>query len=215
MGDMADDLADQEYKESLPYSEWNPRGYKVKEKRMSQDYKISAYKPSDFQDNFGNWWVEVAFEGVSEPARWAMKDPMKYKVGDTVYGHMVDATSRAGKPYSKFVRDQKEEYTPTQSSGSNSGQSTDESIARAVALKAAVELTASDARLMKDKATVLEIADRFLEWLKGTTPSERPATEPVRKSDEAIDPTLMDEFGNSDWASMAGETLDDDLSMGG
>lgn len=30
MGDMADDYADLEFKQSRPYSEWNPHGYKVK-----------------------------------------------------------------------------------------------------------------------------------------------------------------------------------------
>lgn len=168
---------------------------------MSQEYTIISFKSGDFKDNFGNTWCEVAFEELSEPARWVVKDPSRVSVGQKVYGHIEDAVSKAGKPYNRFKTDKREDYSPTQSSSSNSGQSTDESIARAVALKAAVELTASDARLMKDKATVLEIADRFLEWLKGTTPSERPATQapdkPQSKWQEAGS-KLHDDLGNVD-----------------
>ena len=79
---------------------------------MAQDYEIIDFKAGDFKDHQGNVWVEVAFKGVSEPARWAMRPESveKYTVGTEVYGHIEDATSKAGKPYNRFKTDKREDY---------------------------------------------------------------------------------------------------------
>lgn len=86
---------------------------------MAQDYKIIAFKVGDYTDPQGNVWVEVAFEELGEPARWAMRPESvsKYQVGGTVFGHVEEATSRAGKPYNRFKTDKQDAssnstYTP-------------------------------------------------------------------------------------------------------
>jgi hypothetical protein len=84
-----------------------------KGEKMPQSYIISDFKPGDFKDIQGNTWCEVAFDGVSEPARWAMRPESvsKYSVGTEVWGHLEDATSKAGKPYLRFKTDKREEVT--------------------------------------------------------------------------------------------------------
>lgn len=83
---------------------------------MSQDYKLTAFNPGDFQDPHGNTWCDAAFEGLSEPVKMVVKDPTQYKEGQMLYGEITVATSRAGKPYNRFKRqqkpDQEQSYTP-------------------------------------------------------------------------------------------------------
>lgn len=184
-------------------------------------YTLKAVKPNDFlndkltSDQYGKWY-SVAFEGDATAFLWQTKTPPVE--GEKYWGYLEKTSS--GKAV-KFKWDK--QNTPTNlPNGEPTVYTKNEiekqnSINRAVALNNATVITAAHISVGDHHRLdgMKELADEFYEWLKGTTPSERPATEPVRKSDEAIDPTLMDEFGNSDWASMAGETLDDDLSMGG
>lgn len=78
---------------------------------MAQDYKLLQFKPSDFKDQHGNTWCDAAFEGVSEPVKWVVKDPTKAEVGKTYYGEIVQKTSKADKPYQRFYPRQKPEQT--------------------------------------------------------------------------------------------------------
>lgn len=67
-----------------------------------QEYKVMEFNTTDFQDYFGNTWCNVAFEGVSEPVKWIVKDPTKVKIDQRVYGEITDETSKANKPYRRF-----------------------------------------------------------------------------------------------------------------
>lgn len=90
---------------------------------MAQEYELISFEKGDFQDNFGNTWCNAAFKGVSEPVRWVVKDPMSVNLGDVVYGEIKDMTSKAGKPYLRFYKEQREEggnYVATQSSSNQS-----------------------------------------------------------------------------------------------
>lgn len=76
-----------------------------------KDYKLVQFKESDFKDNFGNTWCDAAFEGISEPVKWVVKDPSKIEVGNTYYGEIIQKTSKADKPYQRFYAKKKEEST--------------------------------------------------------------------------------------------------------
>lgn len=77
-----------------------------------QDYELHTFRVSDFKDQNGNTWCDAAFVGVSEPVKWVVKDPEKVKVGDIYYGRIEEKQSKAGKPYLRFYREKKDEYTP-------------------------------------------------------------------------------------------------------
>lgn len=135
-----------------------------------QEYKILQFKKGDFQDAHLNYWCDMALEGVSEPVRIAVKDPMTYSDGMTLYGHITDETSKAGKPYRRFRKDQRDEGQQSFSGASPSKSNyktddhTQESIARSVALKAAVDYLNGQPEIKKN---VLGIAEEFLAWLQG------------------------------------------------
>lgn len=76
---------------------------------MAETYKIKDLKVSDFQDPNGNTAVNMALEGVGEPVTIFVKDPTKMHEGDELYGNIVEKTSRAGKPYQRFYKEQKED----------------------------------------------------------------------------------------------------------
>lgn len=77
---------------------------------MAQNYKVKEVQEQDtpFVDKHGNTWLTVAFEGVSEPVRWVVKDPSKVTEGMSVEGDIVEATSKAGKTYLRFKRVQQQ-----------------------------------------------------------------------------------------------------------
>jgi hypothetical protein len=134
---------------------------------MAQEYIITSFKPSDFKDNYGNSWCEVAFEGMSEPARWVVKDPSRIKVGDVVYGHIEDATSRAGKPYNRFKIDQREDNQSSPqkaSTGYSESPEKQDSIYRSVALNNAAVVYGGVSKLLIGE--ILQTADKFYLWLK-------------------------------------------------
>lgn len=114
---------------------------------MAQEYEVTAFEASDFKDKNGNWWCNAAFLGVSEPVKWVVKDPAKFKVGDKVYGELKVMTSKAGKPYLRFYRQQPLEQQTYVSERSQTDKQTDEywaerndSIKAQFAIKTAVEL---------------------------------------------------------------------------
>lgn len=108
-------------------------------------------------DQYGIYY-SVKFEGDAETYLWQTKTPPVE--GEKYYGHIEE--SKSGKSL-RFKKDKVEEVKPQQT---GSTQSTDESIARAVALKAAVELFADTKDSVND---VLETANTFLGWLKNET----------------------------------------------
>lgn len=76
---------------------------------MAQEYKLLQLKTSDFQDQHGNTWATAAFEGVSEPVRWVVKDPSTIKENETYYGDIKQQESKSGRPYLRFYRAKKED----------------------------------------------------------------------------------------------------------
>lgn len=74
---------------------------------MAQEYKVVQFKKGDFQDNYGNWWCDMVLEGFGEPVKIVVKDPMQFEDGMTLYGSIEQKTSKAGKQYNRFKREQK------------------------------------------------------------------------------------------------------------
>lgn len=82
---------------------------------MAQDYVLRSFKKEDFQDAHGNYWCTAAFEGVGEPVKWVVKNPMSIQEGQTYYGEIKELTSKAGKPYMRFYKQQKPDGALTSS----------------------------------------------------------------------------------------------------
>jgi len=97
---------------------------------MAQEYEVTWFQPTDFADNHNNYWCNVAFQGVSEPLKWVVKDPTKVKVGDKVFGEIKEQTSKAGKPYQRFYRAERPDDTQ-QSLPTGGGYKRDDSHIRA------------------------------------------------------------------------------------
>lgn len=142
-----------------------------------QELKIVHLDPGTqpYFDQNGNQWVNVLFEGFqNEPIKWVVKNVSQYQIGQTVYGHIEQKTSQAGKPYNRFYRDQKPDYGQAAQAGAVAGakyqprdDNTQESIARSVALKAAVDYRNGTDR--NSASDVLRDAETFLAWLQGST----------------------------------------------
>lgn len=105
-------------------------------------------------DQYGIYY-SVKFEGDAETFLWQAKTAPV--AGEKYYGHIEQ--SKSGKSL-RFKKDKLEEDKASQA---GSTQSTDESIARAVALKAAVEYSVAN-KLTDSEVT--GVADIFLAWLK-------------------------------------------------
>lgn len=93
---------------------------------MAKEYKLVNFKKGDFQDNYGNYWCDAAFEGVSEPVRWVVKDPMTVEEGELYYGTITQETSKAGKEYNRFRKEQRPEATEQPQLGEQSNRPTEE-----------------------------------------------------------------------------------------
>ena len=137
---------------------------------MAQEYTVANVQVGDAKDQHGNSWVALHFEGVAESASALMKNIPE--VGQRLYGSITTETSKAGKQYKRFRREQRPEneggvqsnWTSTKDlmgKAAESASKTD-SINRAVALKAAVEGKYSD-----EPEKTIEVAKYFLEWLNG------------------------------------------------
>ncbi len=110
-----------------------------------QEYKLTSFEKSDYQDAHGNYWCSATFEGVGEPVKWVAKDPTKVQVGQEYFGEIKDMTSKAGKPYLRFYRANKPDgqapSSGASSASTSSWQPRDDSAIRAqFAIKAAVDL---------------------------------------------------------------------------
>lgn len=73
-----------------------------------KEYTVRIFKIGDFQDNFGNTWCDVVFEGEGEPVKWVLKDPTKVSEGDKVTGDIQEKTSKHGKAYLRFYKEQQD-----------------------------------------------------------------------------------------------------------
>lgn len=92
----------------------------------AQEYEITEFRKGDFQDNYGNTWCDMVLLGVGEPVRIVVKNPLdeQYTVGNKLYGEIKEVTSKAGKAYKRFYREERPEQTQG-FHGSNSGKSYD------------------------------------------------------------------------------------------
>lgn len=159
-----------------------------------QEFEIKNFQKGDFVDDHGNYWCSMALAGVSEPVRIVVKDPMQYRDGMTLYGHISDETSKAGKPYLRFRKDQRDEHQKPNQAPGEAGtpvsyeqrqDNTQESIARSVALKAAVDFVNKHS----EPSDVIMVAEQYLAWLT-KTPIEGKASVaqlPVKSDDQAIE----------------------------
>lgn len=123
---------------------------------MVLEYTLIDFKPSDFKDDYGNTWCDAAFKGMSEPVKWAVKDPSKPVVGQNYWGTIDEKTSKAGKTYLRFNKKQPPENTQTQDGKPNSG-SHEDGVAWGNALNvAAISLSAKvDKQDLVDFATFI------------------------------------------------------------
>jgi hypothetical protein len=80
---------------------------------MGQEYKLRTFDKGDYTDPHGNYWCTATFEGLGEPVKWVVKDPTKVHEGQTVYGEIKEMTSKAGKPYMRFYKQQRPDGEPT------------------------------------------------------------------------------------------------------
>lgn len=84
---------------------------------MAQDYKLLKFDPgleNPFKDQNGNLWTTAVFEGIQEEVKWVVKDPSKIQEGNSYYGEVKKATSKAGKDYLRFYREQKPDFQSSQ-----------------------------------------------------------------------------------------------------
>jgi len=157
---------------------------------MARDYEVLDFKKGTFKDDYGNWYCNMALKGVGEPVTIAVKDPTQFETGMTLYGTIETKTSRAGKEYLKFKREQKEESVGTQGvaqKGSWQPESPErqDSINRSVAINnAAVVFQGTGVEAER----VIAYADSFYTWLtaaRATTAVDETftGTEPVNLDD--------------------------------
>lgn len=152
---------------------------------MAQDYKLVQFKPSDFKDQHGNTWCDVAFEGISEPVKWVVKDPSKPKVGETYYGRIEQKTSKADKPYQRFYAEKKEETTkPTEEYWADKNDAIKAQFAIKVAVQA-TELKASDEGYFDDIEHLAKKFFNMVEKVKG-----EPTSKEAIVTEEDVDKTI-------------------------
>lgn len=164
---------------------------------MAQNYTIHTFDPGKepFKDRNGNQWVNVLFEGhLSTPTKWVMRPESvdKWKPGMTVYGRLEQPE---GKNYERFYKEQKPDgYGSNQASPAFESKSKytpnpeqQESIARSVALKAAVDASVAFKvpSLEVTEAGILKTAEVFLAWLQGSSESKFPNLADVGQRVEA------------------------------
>lgn len=75
----------------------------------AQEYEVTQFKVGNFQDPHGNTWCDMVLGGITEPVRIVVKDPNSIKEGMTLYGRVTEQTSKAGKTYLRFKREQRPE----------------------------------------------------------------------------------------------------------
>ena len=132
---------------------------------MIKDYNPTGVKQTDFTDPHGNVGYNVFFEGEDKPVfMMAKRAP---EVGTPEYGEIVDTPKKSGDgTYRKFVRKQREEAAPSQTTPDIpkpvASWDRDEAITRQSALKSAV------ATGEKDPKKIFDLAEEFYLWLGGS-----------------------------------------------
>lgn len=76
---------------------------------MAQEYTVTQFQPSDFRDDHGNTWCDMVLQGIGEPVKIVVKDPNSITTGAVLYGTVKEMTSKAGKQYNRFYREQRPE----------------------------------------------------------------------------------------------------------
>lgn len=152
----------------------------------SKEHKLLDFKVGELKDNYGNTACSATFEGVSEPVTWMVKDPTKVAVGQSYYGHTEDATSRAGKPYRRFYRDQRPEASDSTPSKSFGYVKDDKEIRALAIMKSAAEYCGRRGMEAADIPTVAQVLLETVEALKAgvSNPAE---VQPEQVSAEDID----------------------------
>ncbi len=149
---------------------------------MAQEYTVTQFKIGDFQDNYGNTWCDMAIQGFGEPVRIVVKDPLSVKEGDTLYGEIKEMTSKAGKPYNRFYREQREDAQQQNFGTKKEWQPRDDAAIKAqFAIKAAIAYQPAGAPI-KD---VEEAAKSFYEMVnrvKGVSPQTEIPTSGYEKA---------------------------------
>lgn len=131
-------------------------------------------------DPYGNIWYNAKLQGEAEAVMWLAKNEPK---PGKVYGHLEE--TKSGKRL-RFRTDKEPESTS--GGGYKKSPEQEEAIARAVALKAAVDFYGSDND--KSPQVAIKIADEFLAWLKGN--EEKPNTEASVTLEDIINEEPMD-----------------------
>lgn len=153
---------------------------------MGRDYKVLDFKKGTWQDDFGNYWCDMALEGVGEPVRIAVKDPTEFHNGMTLYGSLETKQNKNGSEYLKFKREKNEEAPEAPATPAKSWQpespERQENISRSVALNNAAAVFQGSGVEADD---VLKVADKFYGWLRATNTVETTMgpTEPVNLED--------------------------------
>lgn len=151
-------------------------------------------------DDYGNTWYSVKFQGDAGTHLWLAKEMPEE--GKAYFGHFEK--TKSGKSL-RFKRDKEEDAPSVPDNARKYSKSPEdkEDIARAVALKAAVDLHASTSDEHKSGDAIIQTAEGFLAWLKGEkadVPEEAKLKEEyvVREPDEqwSKDPVFDPETGD-------------------
>lgn len=125
------------------------------------DYKVQAVQAVGDKDQYGNQAYSVKFAEVADSVFMkAQKAPVE---GGTEHGVITDETSKAGKPYKRFKRVTKENFSSAKSKEDPGKQ---DSIMRMNALTNAVVYGVQE-KLNRD--SVLDNAEVFYQWLSRKT----------------------------------------------
>lgn len=158
--------------------------------------KISGDAPREWQRPQGGtiYYYKVKFVGIAKPVSIG-----KTKKDSLTIGQMVDGTIEPSD-----LQEDKFKAAPMAQSGfggghattPNGGDGVQDSIARSVALKAAVDFT--ELNKQADVKYVLGIADEFLAWLKNESKptSDEWGTPPVESLEQSASTLSPEELAN-------------------
>lgn len=132
--------------------------------------RVSEQPPRTWDNPKGGtiYYIKVAVEGWDKPIEVGKKTPDALKVGEVLEGTITPTEY----PNDKFKADPPQNNFQRGGAPRGTTPEDKESIARSVALKAAVDLAAN--LKLKDVASddVLIEANKFLAWLKNEQPDE-------------------------------------------
>lgn len=184
-----------------------------------REYTVEKFDPwidretgDAVKDPHGNIKGSVLFvEDKSEPIDATFKTMPN--AGDKKYGVVDLYLTKAGKSRKGFKRADRPDDRGTAQAGQvaqakypRNDEATQESIARSVALKAAVDYVASW-KEASNSSDILAISDKFLAWLQGNAPAPQPASgydkakavaQNLRRDDRDEDNDLRSMMNNSE-----------------